>query len=459
MPNNVERSREGVVGPPPFVAFKDSRRDVQSKMLPKSDLQSSSQKSGSRPEVERSTNLSRVETGGVRSPFTGQAKSDNVKAARGRGRGAGFGEESRRPMAPTELDSRMQHGRGRRSGFQREDRQDDSSVGRGRGGRRHQYSAAEGMPEVGKQARSERHPNRGFSHDLNEGERNSAAQRHYPQQRPQHSRTSRDDTRGQSSSHQLSEWLDQKLKLDSGVFSVADSTAGEAMGYEEGKEYQRRPYFKDSSRYEDEKQRKGRPQKEDERSRKSHYRGEAQREKYHKEHQHDRPGASKDYARQKLWQQSEHGERGQMDTQMQGGGQRREQAQKKELRELREGKRETRPRVIEAWVDREDDQSRSRSTGASDSRSRSTVSGDSRTRSTGAGDSRARSTGAGDSRARSTGAGDSRERSTGAGDSRERSTVSGDSRTTVTVGSGGSDHYNWDWVNKSAPCSASKQNH
>ena len=149
MPNNVERSREGVAGPPPFVSFKDSRRDVQSKMPPKSDLPSSSRKPGSRPEVERSTESSRVETGGVRSAFTGQTRSDDVKTARGRGRGAGFGEESRRLMAPTELDSRVQHGRGRRSGFQREDRQDDSSVGRGRGGRRHQYSAAEGIVHCG----------------------------------------------------------------------------------------------------------------------------------------------------------------------------------------------------------------------------------------------------------------------------------------------------------------------
>lgn len=405
-----------MAGPPPFVSFKDSRRDVQSKMPSRPDLKSSSQNPGSRAEVERSTDSSRVETG--------QTRPDDVKAARGRGRGAGFGEESRRVPAPTEPESRVQRGRGKRSGFQQEDLRDDPSVGRGRGGRRHQYSTAERMPEVGKQARSERHPSRGFSGHSNEGERYSAAQR------PQHSRPFREvDTRGQSSGHQLSEWLEQKMKLDSEVFSIAANTAREGMEEKEPPpaNEKQRPYFKDSSKYEDEKQRGGRLQKEDERLHKSHYGGEAHREKYRKEQQHNSPSSFKDYARLKPFQQSEHGERRHMDTKMQGDGQQRERVQR---REFREGKRETRPSVMEAWADLEDHQSRP-------SGSRSTVTSDFRTKSTG---------------------GDIRTKSTVGGDIRTKSTVSDDSRT-VTVGSGGSNQYNWDWVNKGAPCSASKQNH
>jgi len=408
-----------VAGPPSFVSFKDSRRDVQSKMPSRPDLKSSSRNHGSKTEVERSTDSSRVETGTVRSAFTGQTRPDDVKAARGRGRGAGFGEESRRVPALTEPESRVQHGRGKR--FQREDLRDDPSVGRGRGGGRHQYRTAERMPEVGKQARSGPHPSRGFPGHSSEGERYSAAQR------PQHSRSLREvDTRGQSSGHQLSEWLEQKMKLDSKVFSTAANTAGEGMEEKEPPpaNEKQRPYFKGSSRYEDEKQREGGLQKEDDRLHKSHYGGEARREKYRKEQQHDRPGSFKDYERLKPLQQSERGEGRHMDTKMQGDGQRRERVQR---REFREGKRETRPSVMEAWADLEDRQSRS-----SGSRS-----------------------------SKSTVGGDFRMKSTVGGDFRMKSTLSDDfkTRSTVTVGSGGADQYNWDWVNKGAPCSASKQNH
>ena len=422
-----------MAGPPSFVSFKDSRRDVQSKMPSKSDLQSSSRKPGSRTEVERNTDLSRVETGTVRSAFTGQTRPDDVKPARGRGRGAGFGEESRRVPALTEPESRVQHGRGKR--FQREDLRDDPSVGRGRGGR-HQYRTAERMPEVGKQARSELHPSRGFPGHSNEGERYSAPQRH--------SRSLREmDTRGQSSGHQLSEWQEQKMKLDS---KVAANTAGEGMEEKEPPpaNEKQRSYFKGSSRYEDEKQREGRLQKEDDRLHKSHYGGEAHREKYRKEQQHDRPGSFKDYARLKPLQQSERGEGRHMDTKIQGDGQRRERVQR---REFREGKRETRPSVMEAWADLEDRQSRS-----SGSRSSKSTVGD---------DFRSKPSVGDDFRTKSTVSGDFRTKSTVGGDFRMKSTLSDDSKTrsTVTVGSGGGDQYNWDWVNKGAPCSASKQNH
>lgn len=399
---NVERSKGGTTGPPPFVSFKDggsSGKDVhslQTKPPLKSGLQANSQK-GSRSEREKISHPSRVESDRVGSASAVKPKSDDMRPGRGRGRGSGFSDDSRR--APTQPESRMQHGEGKRFGFQQDRRQEESSVAGGRGRGRHQYSVVEKTAEVavaGKHDRGpqfEGNPSGGGFHRYDEGRRNLSAQRKRYEPRLQHSQPLRD-----SSSSQLSEWLDQKLKLGGMVFT-ADNTTEEMH-----KQLERRiPHLEKTSSYED-RRRDGRPQQQYEDFHGSHYSGEieqAHEVTHYRRHlyDHSRPATSRglpDHVR-KPYQETLHelwskGEGRQADTKVQGDGQLRDGVQRE---------REPRPRGKEGWVEEANPTN-------SASGSRPTNPGHSVLRP-------------------------------------QQST--------------GDDQYSWDWVNKSAPHSAVRQSH
>jgi len=79
-----------------------------------------------------------------------------MRPGRGRGRGSGFSDDSRR--VPKQPESRMQHGEGKHFGFQKDRRQEESFVAGGRGRGRHQYSLVERTAEVAVAGKHDRGP-------------------------------------------------------------------------------------------------------------------------------------------------------------------------------------------------------------------------------------------------------------------------------------------------------------